>query len=107
VTVTDHGTAVARLVPLDKPRAIDRLIDDGVISPAQRSKRHRSAPRINASGTISPSCAVGRMGVGEGVVGVCGWRRGVRGERWERYLVCRDRWCVAASGGPLAGSQQS
>ena len=29
VTVTDHGKAVARLVPLDQPRLIDRLIASG------------------------------------------------------------------------------
>ncbi len=53
VTVTDHGKAVARLVPLDQPRTIDRLISDGVISPAQRVKRPRAGRRIKASGSVS------------------------------------------------------
>lgn len=61
VTVTDHGKAVARLVPLDQPRAIDRLIRDGVISPAQQSKRHRAAPRVTATGSVSDLVAEQRQ----------------------------------------------
>lgn len=53
VTVTDHGKAVARLVPLDQPRTIDRLISEGVISPAQRAKRPRAGQRIAARGSVS------------------------------------------------------
>ena len=47
VTVTDHGKAVARLVPLDRPRAIDRLINEGVISPAEQSKQRRATPHLS------------------------------------------------------------
>jgi prevent-host-death family protein len=61
VTVTDHGKAVARLVPLDQPRAIDRLINDGVISPAQEAKRHRPTPPISANGTVSDLVAEQRQ----------------------------------------------
>jgi prevent-host-death family protein len=61
VTVTDHGKAVARLVPLDQPRAIDRLINDGVISPAQEAKRHRATPHISANGTVSDLVAEQRQ----------------------------------------------
>jgi len=53
VTVTDHGKAVARLVPLDQPRTIDRLISEGLVSPAQRAKRPRAGRRIDASGPVS------------------------------------------------------
>jgi len=53
VTVTDHGKAVARLVPLDQPRVIDRLVSEGLISPASQIKQRRSAPRVDASGTVS------------------------------------------------------
>lgn len=53
VTVTDHGKAVARLVPLDQPRVIDRLVSEGVISPATRNKRPRGTPRVSATGTVS------------------------------------------------------
>ena len=61
ITVTDHGKAVARLIPLDEPRAIDRLISEGVISPARRSKRHRTAARIKANGTVSDLIAEQRQ----------------------------------------------
>ena len=54
VTVTDHGTAVARLVPVDRPRALDRLIAEGLVTPAQVRKRARSAGRgITSNGTVS------------------------------------------------------
>ena len=54
VTVTDHGTAVARLVPVDRPRALDRLIAEGLVTPAQVRKRSRSAGRgIVSKGTVS------------------------------------------------------
>lgn len=53
VTVTDHGKAVARLVPLDQPRAIDRLIAEGLVTPARATKRPRTARRIAAKGTVS------------------------------------------------------
>ena len=40
VTVTDHGKAVARIVPLDQPRPLDRLIAEGLVTPvASRSAR--------------------------------------------------------------------
>ncbi|MBK5222540.1 MAG: type II toxin-antitoxin system prevent-host-death family antitoxin [Acidimicrobiia bacterium] len=53
VTVTDHGKAVARLVPLDQPRPIDRLIAEGLVTPAESPKRHRTVRRISAAGTVS------------------------------------------------------
>jgi prevent-host-death family protein len=54
VTVTDHGTAVARLVPVDQPRALDRLIAEGLATPAQVRKRTRPAGHgINSKGTVS------------------------------------------------------
>ena len=61
VTVTDHGKAVARLVPLDRPRAIDRLINEGIISPAEQSKQHRATPHISANGTVSDLVAEQRQ----------------------------------------------
>lgn len=57
VTVTDHGKAVARLVPLDRPRPIDRLIAEGLITPAKTSKRERPKKRIVANGTVSDLAA--------------------------------------------------
>lgn len=51
-TVTDHGEAVARLVPLERPRALDRLIAEGLVTPARVRKRARPRP-ISTSGTVS------------------------------------------------------
>lgn len=39
IVVTDRGTAVARLVPVNGERPIDRLIREGRITPAKRPKR--------------------------------------------------------------------
>jgi prevent-host-death family protein len=52
VTVTDHGKAVARLVPLERPRALDRLIAEGLVTPARVRKRPPPRP-ISTSGTVS------------------------------------------------------
>lgn len=52
VTVTDHGKAVARLVPLDQPRTLDRLIAEGLVAPASVKKRPRPRP-IRTKGTVS------------------------------------------------------
>lgn len=60
VTVTDHGKAVARLVPLDRPRALDRLIAEGLATPGLVPKRPRSGRGIKASGTVSDLIAEGR-----------------------------------------------
>lgn len=53
ITVTDHGHAVARLVPLQQPRTLDRLIAEGLVTPARTPKRTRTAPPITAEGTVS------------------------------------------------------
>ncbi len=53
VTVTEHGKAVARLVPLDPPRPLDRLIAEGLVTPARVPKRLRTARGITAKGTVS------------------------------------------------------
>ena len=53
VTVTEHGRAVARLVPLEQPRPLDRLIAEGLVTPAGVRKRPRTAPPIDAAGTVS------------------------------------------------------
>jgi prevent-host-death family protein len=61
VTVTDHGKAVARLVPLDRPRALDRLIAEGLVTPAPAAKRPRTPLRITAKGTVSDLVAEQRQ----------------------------------------------
>jgi prevent-host-death family protein len=53
VTVTDHGKAIARLVPLDRPRPLDRLIAEGLITAARVPKRARSGRGIATAGTVS------------------------------------------------------
>jgi len=53
VTVTDHGKAVARLVPLDRPRPLDRLIAEGLATPGRAPKRPRTGRGIDATGTVS------------------------------------------------------
>jgi len=61
VTVTDHGKAVARLVPLDRPRALDRLIAQGLVTPAASPKHSRLAPPVAAKGTVSDLVAEQRQ----------------------------------------------
>lgn len=53
VTVTDHGTAVARLVPIDQPRPLDRLVDEGLVTPARAPKTKRSKRPAPARGMAS------------------------------------------------------
>jgi prevent-host-death family protein len=52
IVVTDRGKAVARIVPLDGQRKIDRLIAAGVVKPAKRRTNWLPEP-IKAEGTIS------------------------------------------------------
>jgi prevent-host-death family protein len=61
VIVTDHGKAVARLVPLDQPRALDRLIAEGLVTPAMIVKRSRKPLRVIATGTVSDLVAEQRQ----------------------------------------------
>ena len=53
LTVTDHGRAVARLVPIDQPRLIDRLIDEGLVAPPRETRRSRPRRRIKASQPVT------------------------------------------------------
>lgn len=54
VVVTEHGRAVARLVPLDRPRVFDQLVAEGVITPAAVPKRERRRPVVeDNAGTVS------------------------------------------------------
>jgi prevent-host-death family protein len=61
VTVTDHGKAVARLVPLDRPRALDRLVAEGLVTPGRVPKRARTGRGITAKGTVSDLVAEQRQ----------------------------------------------
>ena len=53
VVITDHGRAVARIVPLDGDRVLDRLIAEGSVTPASTRIRARPARRLTASGSVS------------------------------------------------------
>jgi prevent-host-death family protein len=48
LTVTDRGTAIARLLPIVRPRPFDRLVDEGLIQRASqpRRQRQRTLPRV-------------------------------------------------------------
>lgn len=52
LTVTDHGKAVALLVPIDRPRALHRSVAEGIVTPA-RSPRQRRARPIVGGGPVS------------------------------------------------------
>lgn len=52
VTVTDHGRVIARIVPADRPTALERLIAEGRVQPASHRKRPSPEP-VAADGTVS------------------------------------------------------
>jgi len=52
VVVTDRGRAIARVVPLGTERALDRLVAEGVVTPAVRPKDLTVRP-LQAEGTVS------------------------------------------------------
>jgi prevent-host-death family protein len=53
LVITDRGTAVARLVPLEGGRVLDRLVAEGVVTPAAERRRSRPATRTRARGSVS------------------------------------------------------
>jgi prevent-host-death family protein len=52
VVVTDRGRAIARVLPIGAERALDRLIAEGIVTPASRPKR-RAGRRITTKGSVS------------------------------------------------------
>jgi prevent-host-death family protein len=52
VTITEHGRAIARIVPVDRPTVLERLIAEGLVRAAERPKRSAPEP-IEAAGTVS------------------------------------------------------
>jgi antitoxin (DNA-binding transcriptional repressor) of toxin-antitoxin stability system len=44
VTVTDHGRPITRIVPVDGPSGLERLIAEGRVSPAGQRKRPAPTP---------------------------------------------------------------
>ena len=53
LTVTDRGRAIARLIPVDAPRPFDRLVAEGLVTPAVTRDRHRPQTRVVADGRVS------------------------------------------------------
>jgi prevent-host-death family protein len=55
VVVTDRGTPVARLLPVDTAPLLDRLVRTGVLGRPQRADRPaaRGAARVRASGPVA------------------------------------------------------
>ncbi|HEY7069229.1 MAG TPA: type II toxin-antitoxin system prevent-host-death family antitoxin [Acidimicrobiales bacterium] len=53
LVITDRGLAVARLVPVEGGRKLDRLIAEGVVTPAAKSRRARPRQRVQARGSVS------------------------------------------------------
>lgn len=52
VVVTDRGRAIARVLPIDGERTIDRLIREGRVTPAKQRKRSLPIP-LKTKGTVS------------------------------------------------------
>ncbi|SNS43927.1 prevent-host-death family protein [Geodermatophilus saharensis] len=52
VTVTDHGRPVARIVPVNRPTTLERLIAEGLVQPPRTSKRAAPEPLV-VDGTVS------------------------------------------------------
>lgn len=52
ITVTDHGRPVARIVPVDQPTALERLIAEGRVTPARKPGAARPTP-IATEGLVS------------------------------------------------------
>jgi prevent-host-death family protein len=52
VLVTDRGRAVARVLPLSGERTLDRLIAEGLVTPARQAKRGARRP-LKTAGTVS------------------------------------------------------
>lgn len=53
LVVTDRGTAIARILPIDEMRPYDRLVRDGLIEPAPRGTRHRPQRPLRTKGPVS------------------------------------------------------
>jgi prevent-host-death family protein len=52
VTITDHGRAIARIVPVDRPSRLEQLIAEGRVTKAARRKRPSPEP-LTAAAPVS------------------------------------------------------
>lgn len=54
VTITERGRPIARLIGVSSPLPLERLIAEGVVTPAKRPRRRDRAHRkVRARGTVS------------------------------------------------------
>lgn len=53
LTVTDRGRPIARLVPVGGKDTLDRLIAEGLVTPAVSRRRARPRTRVPATGPVS------------------------------------------------------
>ncbi len=53
LVVTDRGTAIARILPMDELRPYDRLVREGLIEPAPSRTRHRPQRPTRTKGPVS------------------------------------------------------
>jgi prevent-host-death family protein len=60
VTVTEHGRAVARIVPVDQPTSLERLVAEGLVRPPLRARRGTPRP-VPADGSVSELVAEQRQ----------------------------------------------
>jgi prevent-host-death family protein len=52
LTITDHGRAIARLVPVAAPTPLERLVAEGLVEPARTHTRAQPVP-VEVAGTVS------------------------------------------------------
>jgi prevent-host-death family protein len=60
VTITDHGRAIARIVPVGRPSRLEQLIAEGRVTQAARRKRLSPEP-LAAGATVSDLVAEQRQ----------------------------------------------
>lgn len=53
VVVTERGVAVARIIPVEGGRALDRAVAEGLVTPAPRRARTRPSRRTQSRGSVS------------------------------------------------------
>lgn len=54
ITVTDHGRPIARIVPIDGVSGLERLVAEGLVTPAKSPKRPRPEPiKLAGGGMVS------------------------------------------------------
>ena len=59
LTITDHGRAVARIVPISGERTLDRLVSEGLVTRAPEKRRATARP-VPSSEPVSDLVATQR-----------------------------------------------